>query len=152
MFLRNFVQFPPINDTPLYTTNIKPTLSFTKQTYKKIIGKNVWENHVMPKKIILTRKMQQNNNIQYAQLLNNLHENKITKNDFSLLKYPFLSKLQFHLFKHPWNEITYIFIQNELIDMINHHMIEYNSHKESCVCYIIVVKDTYKNKHLCEDV
>jgi hypothetical protein len=81
------MQFPPIIDTPLYTTNIKPTLSFTKQTQKKIIGKSVWENHVMPKKIILTQQMQQNKNIQYAQLVNNLHENKITKNDFSLFKY-----------------------------------------------------------------
>jgi hypothetical protein len=81
------MQFPPINDTPLYTTIIKPTLSFTKQTQKKIIGKSVWENHVMPKKFFLTQQIQQNKNIQYAQLLNNLHENKITKNDFSLLKY-----------------------------------------------------------------
>jgi hypothetical protein len=31
-------------------------------------------------------------------------------------------------------------------------MIEYNSHRESCICYIIVVKDTYKNKPLCEDI
>jgi hypothetical protein len=56
------MQFPPTNDTPLYTTNIKLTLSFTKQTQKKIIGKSVWENHVMPKTIILTQQMQQNNN------------------------------------------------------------------------------------------
>ncbi len=39
-FLGVFVQFPPISDTPLYTSNIKPPLTFTKQTQKeKIIGK-----------------------------------------------------------------------------------------------------------------
>ncbi len=31
MFLGNFIQLPFISDTPLYTTNIKLTLSFTKQ-------------------------------------------------------------------------------------------------------------------------
>jgi hypothetical protein len=30
------MQFPPINDTPLYTINIKLTLTFMKQTIKKL--------------------------------------------------------------------------------------------------------------------
>ncbi len=33
------MQFPPISDTPFYTSNIKPPLTFTKQTQKKVIGK-----------------------------------------------------------------------------------------------------------------
>jgi hypothetical protein len=36
MFLRDFKQFPLVNDTPLYTINIKPTLAFMKQTPKKL--------------------------------------------------------------------------------------------------------------------
>jgi len=31
----DFLQFPPINDTPLYSTNIQPILTFTKLTQKK---------------------------------------------------------------------------------------------------------------------
>jgi len=31
-------------------------------------------------------------------------------------------------------------------------MIEYNSKKKSCLCYIIFAKDTYTNKPLCVDV
>jgi hypothetical protein len=45
MFLGDFMQFPPISDIPFYTSNIKPPLTFTKQTNKKkIIGKSLWEN------------------------------------------------------------------------------------------------------------
>jgi hypothetical protein len=45
MFLGDFMQFPPISDTPFYTSNIKPPLTFTKQTNKKkIIEKSLWEN------------------------------------------------------------------------------------------------------------
>ncbi len=73
MFSRVFMQFPPISDTPLYTSNIKPPLTFTKQTQKeKIIGKSLWENYVMPNKIILMQQMWQSEDIQYAQLLNNV--------------------------------------------------------------------------------
>jgi hypothetical protein len=44
MFSGVFMQFPPISDTPLYTSNIKPPLTFRKQTQKeKIIGKSLWE-------------------------------------------------------------------------------------------------------------
>jgi len=58
MFSRVFMQFPPISDKPLYTSNIKPPLTFTKQTQKeKITGKSLWENYVMPNKIILTQQM-----------------------------------------------------------------------------------------------
>jgi hypothetical protein len=34
MFLGSIVQFSPISDAPLYTINIKPISSFTKQTQK----------------------------------------------------------------------------------------------------------------------
>ncbi len=57
MFSRVFMQFPPISDTPLYTSNIKPPLIFTKQTQKKIIEKSLWDNYVMSNKIILTQQM-----------------------------------------------------------------------------------------------
>jgi hypothetical protein len=40
IFLGDFTKFPPINDTPFYTSNIKPPLTFTKQTNKQ---KNDWK-------------------------------------------------------------------------------------------------------------
>jgi len=83
----------------------------------------------MPNKIILTQQMWQSEDIQYAQLLNNVQENKITKDDFSLLNSHFLSKLQIDLLEHPWNEGTYIIPQNEWKDLINHHMVKYHSKK-----------------------
>jgi hypothetical protein len=57
MFLGDFMQFPPISDTTLYTSNIKPPLIFTKQTQKKLIEKSLWDNYVMSNKIILTQQM-----------------------------------------------------------------------------------------------
>ncbi len=89
----------------------------------------------MPNKIILKQQMQQNEDNQYAQLLNNLQENKITKDHFSLFKSHFLSKLQINLLEHPWNESTYVYPQNEYNDMINHRMIEYHSKKR--ISYVI---------------
>jgi hypothetical protein len=109
MFLADFMQFPPISDTTFYTFNIKPPLTFTKQTKKKIIGKSLWENYVMPNKVILKQQMQQSEDIQYAQLLNNLQEFVFTKDDFSLFKSHFLSKLKINFLEHPWSEATYIF-------------------------------------------
>jgi hypothetical protein len=34
-FMGDFLQFPPINDTPLYSTNIQPFLTFKKLTQNK---------------------------------------------------------------------------------------------------------------------
>jgi len=57
MFLGDFMQFPPIGDTPIYTSNFKPSLIFRKQTQKKVIEKSLWDNYVMPNKVILTQQM-----------------------------------------------------------------------------------------------
>jgi hypothetical protein len=35
LFMRDFLQFPPITNTPLYSNNIQPTFAFTKLTKKK---------------------------------------------------------------------------------------------------------------------
>ncbi len=35
MSMGDFLQFSPITNTPLYSTNIQPTFAFTKQTPKK---------------------------------------------------------------------------------------------------------------------
>jgi hypothetical protein len=56
MFFGCILQFPPISDAPLYTINIKPISSFTKQTQKKSISKKLWENYVTPNKILLTQQ------------------------------------------------------------------------------------------------
>jgi hypothetical protein len=39
MFMGDFLQFPPITDKPLYSTNIQPTFAFIKQTLKKLLVK-----------------------------------------------------------------------------------------------------------------
>jgi hypothetical protein len=57
MFMGDFLQFPHITNTPLYSTNIQPTFAFTKQTPKKIRGRSLWENHIRPNIIILTKQM-----------------------------------------------------------------------------------------------
>jgi hypothetical protein len=68
MFMGVFLQFPLINDTPLYSTNIQSIFTFTKLTWKKIIGKSLWENYIQPNSIILTEQMKQTKDIQYATL------------------------------------------------------------------------------------
>jgi hypothetical protein len=45
MFMGDFLQFPPINDTPLHSTNIQPIFAFTKSTQKKVIEKSLWKNY-----------------------------------------------------------------------------------------------------------
>ncbi len=37
MFMGDFLQFPPITHTPLYSTNIQPTFAFIKQTFKNLL-------------------------------------------------------------------------------------------------------------------
>jgi len=37
MFMGEFLQFPPINDTPLYSTNMQLIFSITKLTQEKVI-------------------------------------------------------------------------------------------------------------------
>ncbi len=69
MFMGDFVQFSPIIDTPLLSTNIQPTFTFTNSTKKKVIGKSIWENYIHPNNIILTRQMQQSKDIKYVTLL-----------------------------------------------------------------------------------
>jgi len=81
MFMGDFLQFPPINDTPLYSTNIKLIFTFTKLTQKKFIGKSLWDNYIRPNNII-TKQMRQNKDIQYATLLENLQIRNILKLDF----------------------------------------------------------------------
>jgi hypothetical protein len=39
MFMGNFLQFPLLTYTPLYSTNIQQTFAFTKQTPKKLLVK-----------------------------------------------------------------------------------------------------------------
>jgi hypothetical protein len=53
MFMEDFLQFPPITNTPLYSKNVQPTFAFTKMTPKKIIRKSVWENYIHLNSIIL---------------------------------------------------------------------------------------------------
>jgi len=100
----DFLQFPPINDTPLYSTNIKSIFTFTQLTQKKVIVKNLWENYIRPNSIILTKQMRQNKDIQYATLLENLRTKYILKLDFNVLKTHFLSNLNVNLFDDPWRK------------------------------------------------
>jgi hypothetical protein len=43
----DFLQFPLMNDTPLYSTNIQLIFAFTKLTVKKIIGKFTFNQIVL---------------------------------------------------------------------------------------------------------
>ncbi len=46
MFTKDFLQFSPIIDTSLCSTNIQQTLSLAKLTQKQIIGKRFRENYI----------------------------------------------------------------------------------------------------------
>lgn len=84
MFTKDFLQFSPIIDTSLCSTNIQPTLSVTKLTQKQMIGKRFWENYIHHDNIILTKQMQQNKVVQYV------HVFKIfimKKKSFQILNY-----------------------------------------------------------------
>jgi hypothetical protein len=98
----DFLQFSPIIDTPLYSTNMQSIFAFTKLTHKKVIGKSLCENYIRPNSIILTKQMRQNKDTQYATLLENLQTRNIFKSNFDLLKTHFLSNLNVNLFNNPW--------------------------------------------------
>jgi len=59
MFMGDFLQFPPITDTPLYFINIqlKKEFTFTKSTQKKVISKSLWEIYIKLNSVILTEQM-----------------------------------------------------------------------------------------------
>jgi hypothetical protein len=57
MFMGDFLQFPPIIDTPLFSTNNQPTFTFTNSTQKKVTSKSIWENYIHSNNIILTQQM-----------------------------------------------------------------------------------------------
>jgi hypothetical protein len=59
MFLKDFIQFPPVIDSPLYTQSVKPVFSYTKRIKKQVIGKSIWENFVMANKLVLIEQMHQ---------------------------------------------------------------------------------------------
>ncbi len=113
MFMKDFLQFPPIIDTPLYSSNMQSIFTFTKLTQKKVIGKNLWENYIQPNSIILTKQMKQNKDIQYATLLENLQTRNIRKSNFDLLKTHFLSNLNVNLFNDPWRIAIFIVLCND---------------------------------------
>jgi len=108
-----FLQFPPIIDTPLYSTSMQSILTFTKLTQKKVIGKSLSENYIRPNSIILTKQMKQNKDIQYATLLENLQTRNIRKSNFDLLKTHFLSNLNVNLFNDPWRIAIFIVLCND---------------------------------------
>ncbi len=84
MFMGKFLQFPPITDTPLFSTNIQPTFTFTKSMQKKIMGKSIWENYFHQKNIILTQQVRQNKDIKYVTLLQNLQNGIISNSNFDV--------------------------------------------------------------------
>ncbi len=99
MFMEDFLQFPPITNTSLYSKNVQPTFAFTKMTQKKIIRKNVWENYIHLNNIILIKINVTKQDIQYAYIVENLRTFKITNSNFKLLKIQFFSNLKLNLFE-----------------------------------------------------
>jgi hypothetical protein len=57
MSMGGFLQFLPIIETPLLSTNIQTTFTFTNSTQKRFIGKSIWEKYICPNNIILTQQM-----------------------------------------------------------------------------------------------
>jgi len=58
--------------------------------------------------------MQQNKNIKYATLLQNLRNGIISYSNFDLLKTHFLTNINVNIFDDPWKTTTFIVFRNEL--------------------------------------
>ncbi len=112
MFMGIFLQFPLINDTPLYSKHIQLTFSFIKSTQKKVIG-NLWENYIQPNNVIFMEQMRQSKNTQYGKLLKNLTKN-ILKLKSEIFKTFFSSNLNVNLIDEPMKVITFIVPCNKL--------------------------------------
>ncbi len=107
MFMGIFLQFPLINDTPLYSTQVQLIFSFIKSTQKNVIG-NLWENYIQPNNVIFMEQMKQSKNTQYAKLLENLRTKNILKLNFEILKTCFPSNLNVNLIDDPRKVVTFI--------------------------------------------
>jgi hypothetical protein len=107
IFSRVFMQFPPISDTPLYTFNIIPPLTFTKQTQKeKTIGKSLWENYVMPNCDKVKTFNMFNCSIMDKKI-------KLLKMIFHYSNFVFYQNYKINLLEHLWNKATYVAPKNE---------------------------------------
>jgi high-affinity K+ transport system ATPase subunit B len=56
MVMGYFMQFSLVNDLSLYFSIMQPMFSFTKQTKKTMMGKNIWDNSVCSNNIMLTQQ------------------------------------------------------------------------------------------------
>jgi hypothetical protein len=92
--MEDFLQFSPIIDRSLCSTNIQPTLSLAKLTKKQIIGKRFQENYIHNDNIILTKQMQQYKVVQYAHVFKIFIIEKKIISDFELFKTQFFWNLK----------------------------------------------------------
>ncbi len=143
MFMGIFLQFPLINDTPLYSTQVQLIFSFIKSTQKNVIG-NLWENYIQPNNVIFMEQMKQSKNTQYAKLLENLRTKNILKLNFEILKTCFPSNLNVNLIDDPRKVVTFIVPWNKLWNATNHYMIDIHSIMLKQKCYVIVAINTLK--------
>lgn len=152
MFSGDFSQFSLINDKSLYSTTIQLIFAFTSSIQKKVIGKSLWENYIWFKSIVFIEQMQQNKDIQYVKLLENLGIFKKLKLDFDLLKTCFLSNSNLNLFDDSWKATTFIVPRNELWNAINHYMIDIHLKTLKQKCYVIIATNTYKMGPIRKDI
>jgi hypothetical protein len=85
MFMEDFLQFSPVIDAPLCSTNIQPTFSLAKLTQKRITRKSIWENYIHHDNVILTKQ-----SCSICIFLEKNYNWKKIISDFELLKTQFL--------------------------------------------------------------
>jgi len=64
MFMGFFLQFPPINDCPLYFVNVTTNILVHITYPKKMIKKSLWDKYVSPHTMILIKQMMQVEDVQ----------------------------------------------------------------------------------------
>ena len=84
IFFGDFIQFPPVKDSPLYSGWFKPKgkAKHTESENQRQLGAHFWRQ--LNKIILLTEQMRCTDQA-YLDLLNRLREGKCTKNDVTML-------------------------------------------------------------------
>lgn len=79
---------------------MQPMFSFTKETKKSTMGKNLWDNSMCSNNIMLTQQPKQAEDVQYSNMFQNIC-NIFTKKYYYLLQTYFFSQYKINLFQPP---------------------------------------------------
>ena len=143
IFFGDFIQFPPIQDTPLYSNwnDRRVTSSTTKSEIQSKLGQHLWKQVNC---VILLDEQMRVTDREYQDLLNRLREGKCTNRDVEILNKRVVG--------HSVNELTHmsgnpiIAPGNKLVMSLNDLFA--NSHSQHKTVHLSTAKDTIKKRNL----